>query len=165
MKVASLKKAVSELAVASDGRRLALITAPEDKALSFEGHSAVEILDVASGTMTTLPDELWRARAPSLYGRLNSLAWSRDGRSLAFVIAFDGYPSEIMIARWDGHAPTIFRLERPAGVSLHASVDATLSMRWLGDRPDLCFLGDERGRFVSTAQRTCNPARLRITRS
>jgi dipeptidyl aminopeptidase/acylaminoacyl peptidase len=145
-KVASLNKAVSEMAVAPDGRRLALVTAPEDKVLSFEGNSAVEILDVASGTTKILPDELWRAKAPSPYGRLNSPVWSKNGSSLAFVIAFDGYPSEIIIARWDGSDPAIFKLERPPGVSLHASVDSQLSMRWRGDRPDLCFLGEERGR-------------------
>jgi dipeptidyl aminopeptidase/acylaminoacyl peptidase len=145
-KVASLKKAVSEMAVAADGRRLALITAPEDKVLSFEGNSAVEVLDVATGTPKALPDELWRAKAPSPFGRLNSLVWSRDGRSLAFVIAFDGYPSEIIIARWYDNDLTLFRLERPAGVSLHASVDSTLSMEWRGDSADLCFLGEEKGR-------------------
>jgi Tol biopolymer transport system component len=102
-KVAGVKKAVSEMAVAADGRRLALITAPEDKVLSFEGSSAVEILEVATRSSQALPDALWRAQAPSPYGRLNSLAWSKNGRSLAFVIAFDGYPSEIIIARWNGN--------------------------------------------------------------
>ncbi len=145
-KIASLKKAVSEMAVPSDGRRLALITAPEDKVLSFEGSSALEILDVATGTSKVLPDELWRAKAPSPYGRLNSLTWSQDGRSLAFVIAFDAYPSEILIARWDGDKPTIFKLDRPARVSLHASVDSPLSIHWRGDKADLCFLGEEKGR-------------------
>jgi dipeptidyl aminopeptidase/acylaminoacyl peptidase len=145
-KIASLKKGVSEMAVAPDGRRLSLITAPEDKVLSFEGNSKVETLDVASGTLKTLPDELWRAKAASPYGRLNSLVWSKDGQSLAFVIAFDGYPSQIIVARWEGNDPTIFKLERPDGVSLHASVDASLSMQWRGETSDLCFLGEEKGR-------------------
>lgn len=147
-KVATLKKAVAELAVAADGKRLALITAPEDKVLSFEGKSAVEILDVATGASHTLPDELWRAKAASPFGRLNSLAWSADGRSLAFVIGFDGYPSEIIVARRDGDsdATTTFKLDRPAGVTLHAGVDSQLPMQWRGDKADLCFLGEEKGR-------------------
>jgi dipeptidyl aminopeptidase/acylaminoacyl peptidase len=145
-KVADLKKAVSEMAVSPDGRRLGLITAPEDKVLSFEGKSAVEILDVASGTLTPLPDDLWRAKVPSPYGRLNSLAWSKDGRSLAFVIAFDGYPSEVMVAQWDGPNPTLFKLDRPEGVSLHASVDSPLSRSWRGGTGEFCYLGEEKGR-------------------
>jgi len=145
-KVTTLKKAVSEMAVAPDGQRLALITAPENKVLSWEGNSSVEILDIATGTTKILPDEQWRAKAPSPYGRLNSLVWSKDGRSLAFVIAFDGYPSEVIVARWGDNDPTIFKLDRPDGVSLHASVDSTLSMQWRGEAADLCFLGEQRGR-------------------
>jgi dipeptidyl aminopeptidase/acylaminoacyl peptidase len=145
--VATLKGAVSEIAVARDGSRLALITAPEDKVLSFEGKSAVEILDVATGMRKALPDELWRKKAPSPYGRLNSLVWSSDGWALAFAIAFDGYPSEVIVADWDGNDPEIFKLERPPGVSLHAGVESPASMTWRGDTADLCFLGEERGRI------------------
>ena len=145
-KVASLKKAVSEMAVASDARRLALITAPEDKVLSFEGNSEVENLGRRLRHADYLGRRTVAREGASPYGRLNSLVWSKDGRTLAFVIAFDGYPSEVIIARWDGNDPTIFKLDRPTGVSLHASVDSPLSMRWRGDTSDLCFLGDEKGR-------------------
>jgi len=142
-----LTKATSELAVSPDGKRLALITAPEDKVVSFEGKSNVDILDIATGTVKTLPDELWRQKAPSPYGRLNSLAWSQDGRALAFVIAFDGYPSEIILARWQAADPVLSQLERPPGVSLQASVDSPLQMRWLSDSSSLCFLGAEKARI------------------
>jgi len=144
-KVAELKRAVAELAVSSRGRRLALVTAPEDKVVSYEGHSDIQIVETASGAVQTLPDELWRAQAPSKYGRLNSLAWAADGKSLAFVIAFDGYPSEIIVAQWNGDQPAIARLARPEGVSLHAGVDGPLQMKWRGSS-DLCFLGEDKAR-------------------
>ena len=37
-KVAEVKRAVAEMAVAPDGRRVALVTAPANKVASFEGH-------------------------------------------------------------------------------------------------------------------------------
>jgi dipeptidyl aminopeptidase/acylaminoacyl peptidase len=146
--IVTIKKAVAEMALAPDGNRLALVTAPEDKVLSFEGKSAVEVFDLASSTLTALPDDLWRkgAAAHSPYGRLNSLAWSKDSRSLAFVIAYDGYPSELIISRWDQNSkPTLFKLDRPKGVSLHVGVDSQLSMQWQ-DVDKLSYLGEEKGR-------------------
>lgn len=143
-KMAEVAKAASEFDVAPDGSRLALITAPENKVSSFEGKSVVEVYDVATGQWTTLPDELWRAQAPSPYGRLNSLHWSPDGRTLAFIIGFDGYPSELLTARFEGATPTIARLPRPAGVSLHAGVDSTTPIEWRNGQ--ICFPGEERGR-------------------
>lgn len=143
-RLATLPKAVSDFAASDDGRRLAAVSAPEDKVSSFEGHSQVDVLNLASGQWTTLPDELWRAKAPSPWGRLSSLRWSPDGAALAFVIGFDGYPSELLLARWEGERPSIARLARPSGVSLHAGVDSSLAMTWRGD--ELCFLGEERGR-------------------
>ncbi len=144
-KVKKLDRAVAELAVSPDGAKLALITAPEDKVVSYEGHSAAEVLDPATCALTTLPDELWRKKAPSPYGRLNSLAWSPDSRALAFVIAFDGYPSEIIVANWQDDDPVVTQLQRPPGVSLQASVDASLQVRW--QKSNLCFLGTEKARI------------------
>jgi dipeptidyl aminopeptidase/acylaminoacyl peptidase len=146
-KVAKLERAVAELATTPDGRKLALVTAPENQVVSFEGHSALEILDVATGKTITLPDKLWRKEAPSPYGRLNSLAWSLDGKALAFVIGFDGFPSEIIVARWTQTEPTLYRLPRPAGVSLEAGVDSQMPMRWQKGSSDLCFLGTEKARL------------------
>jgi dipeptidyl aminopeptidase/acylaminoacyl peptidase len=145
-KLAELKRATAELAVAPDGRHLALVTAPEDTVVSFEGRSAVEVVDTATGAAKTLPDESWRKKAHSPYGRLNSLAWSRDSRALAFVLAFDGYPSEVLMSRWKGDKPVVAMLARPKGVSLHASVDSHLPMSWRKGSSELCFLGDEKAR-------------------
>jgi dipeptidyl aminopeptidase/acylaminoacyl peptidase len=145
-KVAELRAAHSELAVAPDGRRLALVTAPEPTVVSFEGKSAVEVVDTATGAVKALPDELWRKKAPSPYGRLNSLAWAKDSSALAFVIAFDGYPSEVLVARWKDKKAVLAKLSRPKGVSLNASVDSSLAIVWRKGSSELCFLGDEKAR-------------------
>lgn len=87
---ATLKRAISELSFSPERHRLALITAPEDTVMSFEGHSQIEVIQLATAESKVLPDELWRAKAPSPYGRLEALTWSKDGRALSFIIAFDG---------------------------------------------------------------------------
>jgi Tol biopolymer transport system component len=125
---ATLNRAVSELSLAPDGRHLTVITAPEDAVESFEGNSRVEVMTLPDGNLEALDDKLWRAEAPSKYGRLESLTWSRDGQALSFIIAFDGYPSEIMIARFTAEIPTVFAVKRPPGVSLHADVGTPLQM-------------------------------------
>ena len=129
-KVAGMKKAVFEIALEPNGRRLALITAPEKNTLNLEGKSGVEILDLSNGELRPLSDELWRAKAPSKYGRLNSIEWSKDGRALAFAISFDGYPNEIIAARLDEIEPRIHKLERPAGVSIYADTDTQMTIHW-----------------------------------
>src|SRR5262249_55950824 len=60
----------------------------------------------------------YRADAPSPYGWLEKLAWSRDGKRLAFTVIFDGYPAEIIVAEWAGDGPTLFKLPRPEGGAL-----------------------------------------------
>ena len=54
---------VHDFAATPDGSRLALITTPDDRVVSFEGQSRVDILDVEAGKLTSLPDQLWRAEA------------------------------------------------------------------------------------------------------
>jgi dipeptidyl aminopeptidase/acylaminoacyl peptidase len=137
---------VAEIAVAPNGQRLALVTAPTDEVVSYEGRSEISIVDTATGKVSRLPKNVWKTKAPSPYGRLESLAWSGDSRALAFVIAYDGYPSEIIVTQWDDIEPKIFKLRRPDGVSLHASVDQPLRMCWRRGSSELCFLGEEKAR-------------------
>ncbi|MBV8274272.1 MAG: S9 family peptidase [Verrucomicrobia bacterium] len=143
---ASLNRAVSELSLAPDESHLAVVTAPEDAVESFEGSSRVEVMTLPDGKLEALDDKLWRADAPSKYGRLESLTWSSDGRALSFIIAFDGYPSEIMVARFTAEIPTLFAVKRPPGVSLHADVGTSLQMHWRKESSELCFIGEEKGR-------------------
>jgi dipeptidyl aminopeptidase/acylaminoacyl peptidase len=109
---------VHEMSVAPGGRRVALITAPDERVVSFEGRSRVDVFDVAAGKCTPLPDKLWRQEAPSPYAWLEGLAWSPDGRHLAFNTIFDGYPAEAIVAEWPGGRPNTFRLRRPDGASV-----------------------------------------------
>jgi dipeptidyl aminopeptidase/acylaminoacyl peptidase len=137
------KWVIRDMSLSPDGRRLALITTPDDTVVTFEGRSKVEVLDLESKKVTTLPDKLWRADAPSPYGWLERLAWSASSKALAFTIVFDGYPAEILVAEWAGDAPTVFKLQRPEGLSLRGYGSP---LHWRGKASDLCFLGEEKAR-------------------
>ena len=41
-----------------------------------------------------------------------------DGQKVAFNVIFDAYPAEVIVARWRADGPAVFRMPRPAGVSL-----------------------------------------------
>jgi dipeptidyl aminopeptidase/acylaminoacyl peptidase len=142
-KVIDDNRAVRDLALAPDGRRLAMITTPDDTVVSFEGQSRVDIFDFADKRVIPLPDRIYRAEAPSPYGWLERLAWSKDSRALAFTIIFDGYPGEILIAEWDGSQPDLFRLKRPEELSLRGYGSP---LEWRGNSHALCFLGEEKAR-------------------
>lgn len=133
---------IHEFTVSPDGRRAAMITTDDDKLISLEGFSRVDVHDLASGKTTALSDDLWRKQAPSPFGWLTSLAWSRDGRRLAFVVAFDGYPAVVHIAQWgpDQGDPQIWRLSRQDELHVEES-----RLRWAGDR-DLLFVGHSQAR-------------------
>jgi dipeptidyl aminopeptidase/acylaminoacyl peptidase len=133
---------VHEMALAPDGRRLALITAPDERVIRFEGTSRVDVHDTRTGKTTTLPDRLWRSGAPSPYGWVQGLAWSPRGQALAFNVVFDGYPCEIIVAEWRDGEPATYRLRRPEGVSVRGYGSP---LQWSG-AADLCFLGEERAR-------------------
>jgi dipeptidyl aminopeptidase/acylaminoacyl peptidase len=70
---------VRSVAWSPDGARLAVTVAPNAEADASEDARA-QIVDVASGTVQDVPGG----------DRAGSLTWSRDGRRLAFVRAFDG---------------------------------------------------------------------------
>src|SRR5262249_29627072 len=129
-----------------DGSKIAVVSAPEDKVVSFEGKSDIQIVNVADGSVTTLPDKLWRADAPSKYGRVNSLSWSNDGKLLAFVILFDGYPSEIILADWQAAGVVTTKLARPDNISFQVSVDGAFKILWRKGSAEMCVIGQEKAR-------------------
>src|SRR6185437_9971352 len=74
-KLLDARRFIHEFSVTRDGKRVALITTPDDKVITFEGRSRIDILEVEGGKVHTLPDKLWRADAPSPYAWLDNLAW------------------------------------------------------------------------------------------
>jgi dipeptidyl aminopeptidase/acylaminoacyl peptidase len=137
------QRSIREFAVSPDGWRVAMITTPDDKVVSFEGQSRVDVFDAKTKKIATLPDKLWRKDAPSPYGWLEQLAWSADSQALAFTIIFDAYPAEILVAEWKDDAPTVMKLRRPEG--LHVRGYGT-PIQWRGKSAELCFLGEEKAR-------------------
>lgn len=130
-------------AIASGGGHVAMITTPDDTTVTFEGRARVDIYDPRTKKITPLPDKVFRADMPSPYGWLEHLAWSGDGRSLAFNVIFDGYPAEIIVATGIGGTPTLFKLKRPEGLSIRGYGSP---LQWQGPEPVLGFLGEVKGR-------------------
>ena len=126
--------------ISPNNKLAALITDPNEKLITHEGQSNVEILNLETGEVITLKDKLWREEAPSPYGWLSDPAWSHDSKKLAFQITFDGYPSEIFVADFSRNVPQITKLKRPKFV--YASGD----LNWDLSSTEICFLGDKRAR-------------------
>lgn len=139
---------ITALDVSPDASRIAMLTCPDDRLITNEGKSRVDVYDTAAKKIATLPDKLWRADAPSPNGWLENLAWSSDSMCLAFSVGFDGYPSEAFVAVFGAAGPVVRRLPRPEDVYVAGG---------LAFRPgthDLCYLGDHHAR-----QRVyCQPA-------
>lgn len=124
-----------------DGSRVAMITTPDEELIFNEGWSRVDILDVESGAVTTLPDALWRSAAPSPYGWLEGVTWSGDGEAVAFSVDFDGYPAELLVAEVAaGATPQVWQLTRPGTTSFG------WGLQWRGPGRDLCFQVMDRAR-------------------
>jgi dipeptidyl aminopeptidase/acylaminoacyl peptidase len=137
------KRYVHDMALSRDGKRLAMITAPDDKVVSFEGKSRVDVYDAATKKTETLPDEEFRKNAPSPYGWLEHLAWSPLGNRLVFNVIFDGYPAEIIFARWQsGGGAAVHKLERFKGFSLKGYGSP---LQWADDGELFC-LGETKAR-------------------
>src|SRR5262249_39850746 len=142
-KVIDDKRHIHDFAVAPDGKRIAMITTPDGKVVSFEGRSRVDIYDAVTGKIAPLPDQAFRAQAPSPYGWLEKLAWASDGGAVAFTVIFDAYPADILVAEWTENQPAVRKLQRPPGLSLHGYGSP---LRWAGPSHELYFLGEEKAR-------------------
>lgn len=140
-KAVSQERVVTEFRVSPDQRRIAMVTTPDGRLITKEGQSRVDIYDTQTREILTLPDTLWRDRAPTPYGWLEYLAWSSDSRSLAFTVSFDGYPTEVLVAEWTGAGePAVRRLERPEEIHIVGAP------RWRPGTADLCLLVQQRAR-------------------
>ncbi len=127
-------------AISPDGKRAGLITDPNEKLITHEGQSDVEILNIETGIVQTLEDKLWREDAPSPYGWLSSPAWTSNSKMLAFQISFDGYPSEVFSANLSGEKFEIKKLKRPKFAYV------TGDLNWKPNSNEICFLADYKAR-------------------
>ncbi len=136
---------IHEMALAPDGKRVALITTTDNELIFKEGWSTVEVLDLASGEAEVLTPEGWRRDHPSPFAWLDNLAWSGDGLGLAFTASFDGYPAAILLIEWSGGEPHLRELDRPH------PVDFSGGLMWRGPSRTLCYRGEDRGRVRAFA--------------
>jgi dipeptidyl aminopeptidase/acylaminoacyl peptidase len=142
-KVIDAHRVIKEIATSEDGFRVAMITTPDDKVVSFEGRSRVDVYDAPTKKTTTLPDKVFRADAPSPYGWLENLAISPNGQRVAFNVIFDGYPAEIILADLKSQPPEMAKLARPA--DLHVKGYGS-PVQWSADSRGLYFLGERKAR-------------------
>ena len=73
---------IREFDVSPNGQRIAMITTPDDKVVSFEGQSRVDVWDAATGKITTIPEDTYRKNMPSPYAWLEKIAWARRRHGL-----------------------------------------------------------------------------------
>ena len=121
------------------GNYCAIITKPDGTLLSGEGWSNVEILDLRSGTSKMVTESGWRNEHPAPYGWLENLAWPVDEKSVAFTVAFDGYPAEIYIYN-NEKDPYLYKVNRPDNIHI------SNNLYWRGNTNELCFLAEEKAR-------------------
>jgi dipeptidyl aminopeptidase/acylaminoacyl peptidase len=142
-RVIAEKKYVRELAVTADGRRVALITAPDDTVIASEGRSRVEVWDAETNKLSPT-DESWRETAGSPYPWLESLAWNPSGDRLAYCAIFDAHPAEAIVnERQDGRW-TATLMKRPEGVHVRGYGSP---LKWRDDKT-LAYLGEKAGQVA-----------------
>ncbi|MDP6877350.1 MAG: hypothetical protein QGI18_02035, partial [Candidatus Marinimicrobia bacterium] len=133
------KKVITDISISPKGNYCAIITKPDGTLLSGEGWSNVEILDLNSGTLKMVTESGWRKKHPAPYGWLENLAWPVDEKSVAFTVAFDGYPAEIYIYN-NEKDPYLYKVNRPDNIHIGNN------LYWRGNTNELCFLAEEKAR-------------------
>lgn len=88
---------IAEFDLSPDAKRVVMVTVPSSRLIDMEGWSKLSLLDLEKGTRWDLPDEAWRAKAPSPYGWMFSPGWSFDGQMVSVRVDFDGYPGETFV--------------------------------------------------------------------
>lgn len=120
--------------------QIAIITTPDNRLITNEGWSTIGIYDVATKETTLLDDTLWRAKAPSPYGWVESPEWSTDGSRLAFSVDFDGYPREMFVATFEGEHTELQKVQRVEEYTLGTSPV------WAPETHDLLLIAERRTR-------------------
>jgi acylaminoacyl-peptidase len=149
-KVIAENRYVREFAVTQDGKRVGMITAPDDTVVASEGKARVDIWDAVAGKVV-VADESWRKTAASPYPWLESLAWNPDGSRLAFCSIFDAYPAEIIIhtlnnGKWEAERMLRARKNLPSVEMAAIGIRGYGSpLHWRNEKA-LLFLDDWEGR-------------------
>jgi dipeptidyl aminopeptidase/acylaminoacyl peptidase len=147
-KIVDAGRNIREFAVAPNGKRIAMITTPDDKVVSFEGKSRVDVWDAPTGKISIIPEDAYRKKMPSPYGWLEHIAWHSNGEALAFCVAFDGYPAEIVIGDLRGDSPKALKLRRPLARHVRGYGSP---LQWVAGKDELFFLSEVKGRVHLTS--------------
>jgi dipeptidyl aminopeptidase/acylaminoacyl peptidase len=134
---------IREFAVAPNGKKIAMITTPDDKVVSFEGKSRVDVWDAQTDKISTIPEDVYRKQMPSQYGWLENVAWNTRGDALAFNAIFDGYPAEIVIGDLRKKSPSAFKLPRMGNFHVRGYGSP---LQWVAGKDDLWLLTESKGR-------------------
>lgn len=135
------RRVVTDMALSPDGKRMAMLTVPDDELIHKEGWSRLDVCDLASRKIAVVTPDGWRKSHPSPYGWLDGVQWSGDSQAVAFTVSFDGYPARILLAETSADGWALNQLPDTPLVSIHES-----TLRWKPGARDLCFLADERAR-------------------
>ncbi len=146
-KVVDEGRVIREFKVSPTGGDIAMITTPDETVVSFEGRSRVDVFNLSTRKVSTLPDRAFRADAASPYGWLENLTWVPEG-GLAFNVIFDAYPAEIIVH----NGGRTERLRRPPGVHVRGYGSPLGRCKGAG----LSFLGEEKGRVRLLAAQTAS---------
>ncbi len=110
---------VREFAVSPNGRRVGMVTAPDDTVIRSEGESTVDVWEVSSDKTASPADVAWRKReGHSPHAWLENLAWNPAGDRLAFCAVYDAYPAEVHVIDCGESGNTVRRLPRAEGTQI-----------------------------------------------
>lgn len=140
-KLVDEKRVILDMKVSSNGRRIAMITTPDEEIIFSEGQSRIDVFDTETQKVTTVTPDGWREDHPSPYGWLDSVSWADDGDALGLTVSYDGFPTRIYVVEWTGDEPSLRQLARPAGVSVTGG-----TIGWRPTSRDIGFIGEEHAR-------------------
>ncbi|HAA53216.1 MAG TPA: S9 family peptidase [Myxococcales bacterium] len=131
-------RAINEFQLSPNGQKLALLTAPDNKLISNEGWSRLDIYDIKSQKMYTPDASLWRKKAPSPYGWLEHPRWSPDSNIVSLHVGYDGYPPEVYFVLLKEKRS--FKLKRKEEEHYEGP------SKWAPHVPAFCYVGAHKAR-------------------
>jgi dipeptidyl aminopeptidase/acylaminoacyl peptidase len=134
---------IREFAVTQDGKRVAMVSCIDDTVIKSEGESRVDIWE--GGEVVTPSTDAYREKAASPHAWLESLAWSQDGKNLAFCTIFDAYPTEVILQVQQKAGWVSKRLGRIHGLHIRG-YGSPLKFKWFSEQNDLlACIGEKDG--------------------